>query len=401
MGTKIKYYHIVCTAIKNLLINKGKFFMLAIPLTIIIAIVSAFSFFIEGVRRDALLAADYYPDILIQQQVGGRTESLFFDRYDDVLKDINAIKSYYPRSWGYINHTDSKNRIKSFVVMGLDPEYISSGLFIDVAIEQGRSLREHDYNKAIAGKALAAAFDCTTGDTIEVTSPGLRKPVLIEVVGIFDTAVQIYSADLLLVDRQTANTILGFIDDNESSDIMVYLSNPAMAGMVASNLLKKIDGANPVTKSAMQSLTEQSFGQKSGFFHLLWFILLVNVMIIAWSLTSHISFSLRKEIGILKAIGWDTGDIMILKSFETLTIGFFSIIAGLIGGIAYMFSGAPGIKQMIIGWTDIYPEFPIPLYVNASTVFLIIILGIIPLLAGTLFPIWRIGAIDPDKAIRQ
>ena len=66
-----------------------------------------------------------------------------------------------------------------------------------------------------------------------------------------------------------------------------------------------------------------------------------------------------------------------------------------------MFFNAPGLKQFIIGWSDIYPDFPVPLYIDSSTVMLITILGIFPLLAGTLVPIWKIGIIDPDEAIRK
>ncbi|MGD8846271.1 MAG: FtsX-like permease family protein [Desulfobacteraceae bacterium] len=380
---------------------KGKAMMVVLPLGLIVSIVSAFSFFFEGVKQDALLAASHYPDILIQQQVGGRTESLLFDRYDDLLSEIKEIRSYHPRSWGYINHTDKTDSTKAFVVMGLDPEFIDAGLFIDASIEHGRSLTKFDTNQGIVGKALAAAFNCRIGDHIEVSSPGLRQPVLIEVVGIFDSAVEIYSADLLLVPRPTANKILGFLDENECSDIMIYMTNPAMVPSAVATITQTIDGAYPLTKDAMQRLSELSFGQKSGLFHLLWFVLLFNVLIIAWSMVGQISFNLRKEIGILKAIGWDTEDIILVKTFETITIGIIAVLTGLTTGIAFMLMGAPGIKGMIIGWANVYPDFSIPLYVDATTIFVIVILGIIPLLVGALIPVWRIGTIDPDLAIRQ
>ncbi len=396
----IKYYYLLCLALKNLFTHKSKALMVAVPLAIIIAIVSAFSFFIEGVKHDALLAVHYSPDILLQQQVGGRTESMFFNRYDDMLQKLDGIKSYFPRTWGYINHLDKDGHSKAFVVMGLDPTYIQSGLLIDAAMESGRSLNQDDQNKGLIGKAMAAAFNCRLGDTIEVDSPNLRKKIPIEVVGIFDSAVQIYTADLLLVNRATANEILGYLDEDECSDIVIYLANANMANVLAQQMVRQIEAARPLTKAVMISLTEQSFGQKSGFFHLLWFILLVNIMIIAWSLLGQISFNLKKEIGILKAIGWDTGDIMVLKSLETFLIATFGVISGLVAGIAYMILDAPGIKGLIIGWADIYPDFPIPLYIEMSTIFLIAILGIVPLMAGTLLPVWKIGTIDPDEAIR-
>ena len=397
----IKYYYILSIALKNLFKHKFRALAIALPLTLIILIVSAMSFYRQGVKRDALLAVKYFPDILLQQQVGGRTESLHFDRYEDVLKEIEGIKSFFPRVWGYINFTDSQNNSKAFIVMGLGTEYINSGFLLDVAIEKGRTLAKNDKRKGMIGKALASSFNCKTGDVIEVTSPDMKKNIPVEVIGIFNSSVQIYTADLLFVDIDTAREILGFYEEYESSDILVYPDNPSMTNVICKEIVSKIEGAKPLTKSVMLNLTEQSFGQKSGIFHLLWLILLVNVIIIAWSSMNQISFNLKKEIGILKAIGWDTGDIMVLKTVETSLIGLFSVTTGILGGILYMFFNAPGLKQFIIGWSDIYPDFPIPLYIDSSTVMLITILGIFPLLAGTLVPIWRIGIIDPDEAIRK
>ena len=376
--------------------------MVALPLMIIIAIVSSFSFFMEGVEHDAILAVKHSPDILLQRQVGGRTESMHFNRYDALLEEIGDIKTYFPRSWGYINYPkeQSGGKAKSFVVMGLAASYIRTGLPIDAALDAGRTLTDQDSRKGIIGKTMAAAFRCKVGDTILVSSPGLKVPIPIEVVGIFVSEVQIYTADLLLVDRLTANEIIGFPDEDECSDILIYLKNPTMADVVAQKISASFGEARPLTRALMQSLTEQSFGQRSGFFHLLWFILLINVIILTWSLLGQISFNLKKEIGILKAIGWDTGDIMVLKTLETLVMATLSVMTGILLGIIYMLLGAPGIKGFMLGWADVYPDFPVPLYIEWTTVVLIALMGIVPLLAGTIVPVWKIGTIDPDEAIR-
>ncbi len=401
-NTALKYCYLIQIALKNLFCHKGKTLTVALPLIIIIAIVCGFTFFMEGVEHDAMLAVKHSPDILLQQQVGGRTESLYFNRYDVLLEEIEAIRTYFPRSWGYINYLEENpgSKAKSFVVMGVAAKQIEAGMLIDAAIEQGRSLTDEDRRKGIIGKAMAAAFRCRVGDTIQVSSPGLREDIPIQVVGIFNSEVQIYTADLLLVDRITANEILGFLDEDECSDIAIFLKNETMADVVAQKIVSEFSEARPLTRAVMQSLTEQSFGQKSGFFHLLWFILLLNVIILAWSLLGQISFNLKKEIGILKAIGWDTGHIMIMKTFETLIIAILSVLTGVSLGIAYMLLDAPGVKRFILGWAEVYPDFPVPLYIEWTTILLIAMMGIIPLLAGTIIPVWKIGTIDPDEAIR-
>lgn len=401
-NSAIKYFYLLQIALKNIFIHRGKTMAVALPLVVIVAIVSSFTFFMEGVEHDAMLAVKHSPDILLQQQVGGRTESMYYNRYDTLLSEIGAIKRHFPRSWGYINYLGDHpgSKAKSFVVMGLDAERIQAGLLIDAAVETGRNLVAEDRRKGIIGKAMAAAFNCGVGDIMQISSPGLPEPIPIEVVGIFTSEVQIYTADLLLVDRMTANEILGFLDEDECSDIVIFLKNRTMADVVARKIVSRFSEARPLTRAVMQSLTEQSFGQKSGFFHLLWFILLINVIILAWSMLGQISFNLRKEIGILKAIGWDTGDVMIMKTFETLIIAALSVLTGLVAGIAYMLVDAPGLKGFVLGWAEVYPDFPIPLYIGWTTVLLIALMGIIPLLAGTIIPVWKIGTIDPDEAIR-
>jgi len=268
----IKNYYILSIALKNLFKHKFRALAIALPLTLIILIVSAMSFYRQGVKRDALLAAKYFPDILLQQQVGGRTESLHFDRYEDILKEIEGIKSFFPRVWGYINFTDSQNNSKAFIVMGLGTEYINSGFLLDVTIEEGRTLAKNDKRKGMIGKALASSFNCKTGDVIDVTSPDMKKSIPVEVIGIFNSSVQIYTADLLFVDIETAREILGFYEEYESSDILIYPDNPSMTNVICKEIVSKIEGVKPLTKSAMLNLTEQSFGQKSGIFHLLWLI---------------------------------------------------------------------------------------------------------------------------------
>lgn len=326
---------------------------------------------------------------------------MFFNRYEIVLETLPNVETFFPRSWGYINHIADDGSVKAFVVMGMDPSRIKAERLVGAVIRKGRALNTDDENRGIIGEALAAAFDCTIGDTIEISASNRRDVVQVEVVGLFTSAVQIYTADLLLVTRDTANNILGYLDEDECSDIVIYLKNPNLQDVVSQKITDAIDGARPLTKTVIQSLTQQSFGQKSGFFYLLWFIMLINTVIIAWSLLGQISFSMKKEIGILKAIGWDTGDIMVLKTFETLTIAVASVLTGLIAGIGYMLADAPGMKRLIIGWADIYPDYPIPLYIDGQTVIMIALLGILPVLAGMIVPVWRIGTIDPDEAIRQ
>lgn len=396
-----KYNYFLRIALGNLGRSRLRTASIAVPLVTIISIVSAVTFFLEGVEKDAMLAARSFPDILLQQQVGGRTESLLLDRYMDLLDKTEGIRSYEPRVWGHISTVPVKGRSKAFVGMGLRPEFLASGEYLLPAIRQGRSLHPGDKDVVLLGEALGTALNCRVGDTVEITSPDLKEAISLEVIGIFTADVQIYTADLALMPIDAARRLFNYYEAFECSDVMVYLDDPGQAGTIARLISTSMEGARPLLRTTIINLVEQSFGQRSGYFHLLWLILLINIMIIAWFSTTSLSLDQGRQIGILMALGWDNLDIMSVKGVEMLIIGLFSSLFGLIAGIVYMLVDAPGMKRFIIGWAEIYPDFPIPLYINWQSCLIIIVLGVFPLLTATLIPIWRISQIDPVKVMQQ
>jgi len=121
---------------------------------------------------------------------------------------------------------------------------------------------------------------------------------------------------------------------------------------------------------------------------------------VAWAEGMSVGTNMKREIGILKAIGWGVGDIIEMKVMEALQIGFFSFVVGTIIGFGYILIDAPGIKSYFIGWASIYPNFPIPIYISPENIFLVFCISIFPLLFAMMVPAWLIGIMEPDEAIR-
>ena len=62
--------------------------------------------------------------------------------------------------------------------------------------------------------------------------------------------------------------------------------------------------------------------------------------ILAWDKATGISADEKQEIGILKAIGWDTSEVLVLKFWEGMIIALTSYLLGTIAAFLhiYMFS---------------------------------------------------------------
>jgi ABC-type lipoprotein release transport system permease subunit len=270
---------------------------------------------------------------------------------------------------------------------------------IGLTLEEGRFLEPGDTGKAVVGQAFASVFSAGAGDRIHLEDT-LGNASEFEIVGIFGTSVEIYAADLIVVPIETAREYFGYETD-EVSDICIYLDDPVNTGLTAVRILEMGDNIRIVTRDALAALNQQAFGRRGGVFQLMWMALLLTVCLVAWAQSASIGLALKREIGILKAIGWSTLDIIEVKLLESTLLALLGTLGGILLGLGYVALDAPGIKQYFLGWATVYPEFPLPVHMSLASLFLLVVIGVFPLVVATVVPAWRVGIIEPDEAIRS
>lgn len=391
-----RHINIWQVATENLWRYRARTISILIPLLVVIGAAAAVTLVKDGLQRDAELSMAMLPDVTIQRLIGGRVERLPLDDVEQI-KEIEHVKKVVPRVWGYVP-LKAKGQDVAYTLMGIDVENMPISPEIGLSIEEGRFLKEGDKGKMIVGKAFATVFNIRAGDKIRLKDI-LGNEDTFEVIGVFTTAVQIYTADLLLTSMEDARDFFGY-SENEASDLCIYLDHPLHAGSVAQKIITTFDSTRALSRDTLADITRQAYGGRSGVFQLMWMILLLTVMLIAWAQASNINIEMKKEIGILKAIGWSTTNIIELKMLESLIIALLGVFGGLVLGIGYLLIGAPGIKEYFLGWATVYPEFPIPIYINPQSIILLFVIGIFPLLVATVIPAWLAGIIEPDTAIR-
>ena len=71
------------------------------------------------------------------------------------------------------------------------------------------------------------------------------------------------------------------------------------------------------------------------------------------------------------------------------------------GKIFYdVYMGAPIIRNFMLGWSAIYPNFPVPILISFGSILTLCAAAIIPLLVGTLIPAWKSAITEPDVVMR-
>jgi len=128
---------------------------------------------------------------------------------------------------------------------------------------------------------------------------------------------------------------------------------------------------------------------------------LMAFAILAWDKASGLSAEERREIGILKAIGWETSDVILMKFWEGTALSLSSFFVGVLLGYIHVFflSGAL-FEPVLKGWSVLYPKYKLVPFISAYQLVTLFFLTVVPYTVATIVPSWRAATIDPDAVMR-
>ncbi len=127
---------------------------------------------------------------------------------------------------------------------------------------------------------------------------------------------ELVSSDLMLLERGRTSARFFDFPADRFTDIVLQVRNPREVRKVAEKLSLALPDTRPILREEILRTYDAVFGWRQG----LVFVLLAGAMlafvIFAWDRASGLSGEERREIGILKAIGWETGDVLRMKFWE-------------------------------------------------------------------------------------
>ena len=118
---------------------------------------------------------------------------------------------------------------------------------------------------------------------------------------------------------------------------MLRVRNPAEVRKVAEKISLALPDTRPILREEILRTYDAVFGWRQG----LVFVLLTGAMlafvIFAWDRASGLSGEERREIGILKAIGWETGDVLRMKFWEGAALSLTAFLLGYLLAYVHVF----------------------------------------------------------------
>ena len=377
--------------------------------TLIVFILASTMFFTYSIKKEASLILKDSPEIVVQKIVAGRHD-LFPVSYIDTIKKIRGVASVESRLWGYYydslvgaNYTLlTPPRNGSFTATGksaakttvIDNESTDSSkpLFeLNGAVLEPGTL--------IIGNGIARLRAIGTGDYMPFLA--FDGNVLnFKIAGVLSSQSELVSSDLMLITGEDFRKLFG-IDNSYVTDVTVIVNNPEEIAMIAAKIKKRLPQARPIIRDEILRTYDSVFNWRGGMMIVIFSAAVLAFVIFAWDKASGLSAGERREIGILKAVGWETSDVIQMKFWEGAIISLTAFLTGVI--LAYIhvfFTGSIVFEPALKGWSNLYPNFKLTPFVNLEQLTTLFFLTVVPYTVATIVPIWRAATIDPDSAMR-
>ena len=327
------------------------------------------------------------PDITVQRMSAGRQTTLALTTADEVAK-IFGVSRVVPRVWGY--HFDEANGA-NYTVIGIDP------VERPPALAQGR-YPGPEGGEVVVSQEVMASLGLGERRAFSLFRPDLSQASF-SVVGVFPAASGLATADTILMTMADAQDLFAW-PAGQVTDLLVTVPNPRETDTVAARIAEKIPGSRVVTRSQLLKTASVIYSWRSGFGSICLLAGLAAFVILAYDRASGLSREDLREMGILKVLGWQVGEVMAIRFWESVLVSLTAYFSGSVLAWVHVVWGQGVLFQpLMFGWSVLRPELRLVPPLVAEDMLLLFSVTVLPYLAATVVPAWRSGMVRPDTVI--
>ncbi|MDD5168717.1 MAG: FtsX-like permease family protein, partial [Syntrophales bacterium] len=317
------------------------------------------------------------PEMVTQRLLMGRYDPVPLD-YLDKIRKIRGVTAAEGRLWGYIYDAVVGANYTLMVPRNLTVP--KGSIIVGNGISKSRMVYQKDMMAFRDFKGANRTF--TINDVLSPES-------------------ELVSSDLILVSEADFRDLFG-LSASSATDIVVTVRNPKELLTIARKVSELLPDSRPIIRDEMVRTYDSVFDWRGGMVIVLLMMALLAFVIFAWEKASGLSAEEKREIGVLKAVGWETADVIAVKTYEGSLVSLFSFGAGIL--LAYVhvfFSSAVLFAPALKGWSVLYPDFRITPFIDPYQVAILFFLTVVPYTVATIVPTWRAAIVDPDSVMRS
>jgi ABC-type lipoprotein release transport system permease subunit len=363
---------------------------------VIVWLLASVMFINASIKKDALLVLKTQPDFVVQKLVGGKTGPIKLELIDKI-SELKGVNSTVARVYGRYFLPDNKHY---FSIVGVDffDEILNKNLKkLSDKLDIKEFLQKPNMIVGDGVKAYMKKRYYEKDFNFRLPNGEMKK------VYIYDTlpkSSNLVGNDMIILDIENAKEILG-IDDDKATDIVLDVPNDAERENIKLKLLSLNFDTRVISKDELKEEYENFFNYKSGLFLLLFIIVFVTFMLILYQRYSMINSSDKKEIAILRSVGWSIKDVLKLKVSETLIVGLFAFVLGILLAYIYVFIlNAPLLRNIFLGFNNLENSVTFTPIFDFGLLSSLFLFFIVPFIASVLIPVWKIAITDPNEAMK-
>lgn len=372
-----KQKNILDFTLSSLIRRKGKNMALIVVYAVVIFSLASVMFSTYSLKQEAKQILKHAPEMVVQRLVMGRHD-LIPVSYIGEIEKIRGVQSVKPRLWGYY----------------YDP---TNGANYTLMVTQDNPA---DPGKIVVGNGVARSLLAKkTGIIPFKTYDG--SYLFLKIKDILFADSELLSSDLILLCEEDFRKIFA-VPDGYATDLVLRVRNANEEDTIATNITQIFPDTRPVLRKEILSTYDAVFDWRGGMIVVILSVAVLAFIILAWEKATGLSAEEKKEIGILKALGWETSDVLLIKYWEGAVVSLSSFILGVLLAYLHVFFASSGVFEPALkGWSVIYPDFRLTPFLNPYQVATLFFLTVIPYTVATIVPSWRAATIDPDSVMRS
>lgn len=372
-----RHRYIIDFTVSSLLRRKGKNAALAAVYAFVVFMVASVVFLTSAIRREAAQVLDAAPEMVIQRLVAGRHDYIPIG-YMEAVRQIRGVQSVKSRLWGYyFDPTSSAN----YTLLVSDVRPIPPGT-------------------VVVGRGVARSLIVKQSGTIPFKAYD-GSYVFLTIKEILDHDLEVVSSDLILLSEEDFKRIFNTAE-GMATDLVLHVRNSREVNTIAAKITQLYPDTRPVLREEILRTYDAIFDWRGGLCVVVLSGAILGFIILVWDKATGLSAEEKREIGILKGIGWETSDILLTKFWEGIVISLSSFLTGLALAYVHVFlSGFVLFEPAIKGWSVLYPRFSLTPDIGVFQVATLFFLTVVPYTLTTIIPSWRAATIDPDMVMRS
>ena len=376
--------------------HKSKHFAIFLISIFIVFLTSSILFIKNSLQKEISQALENQSDFIIQKTVANKIKDIDTSLIDEFY-EINGVSKVTQRVYGQYYFMPEN---VYFTIIGIDffEETTNKDLkellnFLNISkfLEKDSMIIGNGVKKVLDKYAYFDSYD------FKLENENSKN---IKIFKDLPKEANLIANDLIIMDINIAKKILD-IKPDFATDIVLDVPNPLERQNVKEQILLKESNIRILQKDALKKEYENMFNYKGGIFLILFIVVIFTFILVLYQRYSMISSNDKREIGILKAVGWSIKDIIKLKIIENFIVAFMAFIIGVIFAYIFVFIlQAPVLKNIFIGFSNIKNDFILNQNIKISNLITLFLFFMVPFLSAVLIPVWKIAVIDATKSMK-